>query len=153
EIRQLARESEEESVRMSRRLSTMSLSVGGDVGGKSTIAGAESAVRGVLERFGLLATHLAESVSHLQGEHGKIRNQIADALVALQFQDRVSQIISHVHTSVDELGSRLDAGTEDAFDVIAWTAQSSRRYSTFEEFANHEGRGAQAERVQEVTFF
>jgi methyl-accepting chemotaxis protein len=153
EIRQLARESEEESARMSRRLATMSFSMAGDKKGGSTIAHAEKAVHGVLHRFGDLATRLEASVSHLECEHGKIRDHVADALVALQFQDRVSQIVSHVHAGLDELACQIDAGTEATFDVTAWTARSSQRYSTFEEFANHEGGSAPTERAQEVTFF
>jgi methyl-accepting chemotaxis protein len=138
---------------MSKRLGTMSLSTIKDESDSATIAGAEASVRGVLEGFGELATQLSGSVAQLESEHGKIRDQVSDALVALQFQDRVSQITSHVHTSLDEMSSRLDAGTEDAVDLHEWSSQSRQRYSTYEEFDNHEGAREPAARVQEVTFF
>jgi len=152
EIRGLAADSEAASARMTRQLDSMSL--GMMDGGNSKISEAEEAVRGVLERFGALAGRLTESVGRLENEHERIRDMVAEALVGLQFQDRVSQIVSHVHSSLDELGSRIAAGGHDAFDVRAWVSESSRAYSMSEEFANLESaRGPAARKQHEVTFF
>ncbi len=61
------------------------------------------AVEGVLGEFRALTEGLSESTRMLRAESMGIQSEIAEALVQLQFQDRVGQILSHVKASIEGL--------------------------------------------------
>ena len=122
---------------------------------------AEAAVHNVLERFRGAAAGLSESAAILQRESCGIRDEISDVLVSLQFQDRVSQIISHVTGDLDKLGALLaqfhvdrDAGRlPGALDATGWLNDLAQTYTTAEQLIVHTGGSAAAPRESEITFF
>src|SRR5690606_23945880 len=71
------------------------------------VAGSGEVIQRVLEQFGASMDSLSESAQILQDESGKIQGEIAEVLVSLQFQDRVSQILSHVRADLDRLVKHL----------------------------------------------
>ncbi|CAG9167000.1 methyl-accepting chemotaxis protein [Cupriavidus pampae] len=61
----------------------------------------EQRIQEVLSRFDGLTHTLAQSAEMLRDESRGIQVEVNEALVQLQFQDRVSQILSHVRDNID----------------------------------------------------
>jgi methyl-accepting chemotaxis protein len=122
------------------------------------ISRSQQAIHGVLARFGEVTTRLAGSSEMLQGESQGIRNEIAELLVALQFQDRVSQILNHVRGNLDRLHQHLDecdaAGRDKGgMDAQVWLNDMELHYAMTEQRANHRGTQAASAATEEITFF
>lgn len=97
----------------------------------------ESIIQNVLTRFRDATSRLSESADILQRESAGIRDEVSDVLVSLQFQDRVSQILSHVRTSFGELGERvtrqLRRCDEPPTNIRRWLDEMAQTYSTEEQ--------------------
>jgi methyl-accepting chemotaxis protein len=100
-----------------------------------------------------------------QDSHG-IKGEIDEALVQLQFQDRVSQIMSHVRSNIERLPGAMAApaaGAEQALkplDAGPLLAELEATYAMAEERVVHKGGGGsrkaqpvQKPAEQEITFF
>ena len=110
----------------------------------------------------LLLTDLVESTQALTSESQSVANEISDVLVALQFQDRVSQVLGHVGADMDRLKGEIDgaraavaagqrAGT---LDEQAWLAELAKTYTTPEQHSLHRGENtATAQDNSDITFF
>jgi methyl-accepting chemotaxis protein len=117
-------------------------------------AAAEAVIERVVARFRAETTHLAEASRTLREESLLIGNEISEVLVALQFQDRVSQILGHVRDDLDKLKQHLDDRGNQAVDAGAWLDELSRTYTTVEQHAVHGGRKPVATAAEsEITFF
>jgi methyl-accepting chemotaxis protein len=117
----------------------------------------EDAVQSVLRRFNHITASLADSTSVLQTTSSEIKKEVEEILVALQFQDRTSQILAHVTANVGTLHSALQPSSDGTIhlnlDGPSWLAEMERSYTTSEQRAIHHGRAdAQAEEA-EITFF
>ena len=132
------------------------------------VGSAESAIRHVLAQFGSTAEKMAQSTELLQAESAGIRVEIDDVLVALQFQDRVNQIFSHVQNDLEKLHAHLlewrpgQAEPYQSIDTERWLAELASTYTTQEQRRNHAGSGSGSGRAggsgaeaaaSEVTFF
>lgn len=62
----------------------------------------------VLDRFQGLSAELSQSAEGLREESRQIQSEINESLVQLQFQDRASQVFSHVRDSIHRLPAILD---------------------------------------------
>ncbi|MEH3086348.1 MAG: methyl-accepting chemotaxis protein [Xylophilus ampelinus] len=62
----------------------------------------------VLGRFQGLSAELSQSAEGLREESRQIQSEINESLVQLQFQDRASQVFSHVRDSIHRLPAILD---------------------------------------------
>jgi methyl-accepting chemotaxis protein len=119
------------------------------------IATAETRIREVLTRFRSRTQAMANAVDQANRQSGDIKEEVAHSLVQLQFQDRVSQILAHVSTSMRQLG------TADATSGGAHSEELARRsletmaasYTTDEQRRIHDGLDAKAVEPQQVTFF
>ncbi len=126
-----------------------------------TMSGAEATVHEVLDRFRGAASGLTESAAILQRESYGIRDEIADVLVSLQFQDRVSQILSHVTQDLGKLEGLLERFDSDriqgrlsgSFDASAWLGELAQTYTTAEQRAVHAGGNTASPKESEITFF
>jgi methyl-accepting chemotaxis protein len=126
-----------------------------------TMSGAEATVHEVLERFRAAAAGLTESAAILQRESYGIRDEIADVLVSLQFQDRVSQILSHVTQDLGKLEGLLASFDADRsggrltgpLDASAWLGELAQTYTTAEQRLVHEGGQGSSPQNSEITFF
>jgi methyl-accepting chemotaxis protein len=119
------------------------------------VAGAEETVTAVLARLEAVTAGLSSSAEIMRCESDGIRAEIADILVALQFQDRVSQIISHVIQAMEDISGRIDAWNRaegDQMDRAEVLNKMLRSYTMQEQIANHYG-GAVAKSDGGVTFF
>ncbi len=97
----------------------------------------ESIIQDVLTRFQDSTSRLSDSADILHHESAGIRNEVSDVLVSLQFQDRVSQILSHVRTSLGELservGQRLEQREGSSANIGRWLDEMAQTYSTEEQ--------------------
>jgi len=97
----------------------------------------------------------------MRQESEGIRDEISDVLVSLQFQDRTSQILSHVRNNMDSLHRRLAecrqeqgrSGQRTQIDAKAWLAEMELTYATEEQRQIHRGAQSAAAAAQEITFF
>ena len=113
---------------------------------------AERKIHEVLDGFRSAGEQLTRSTIILQQESRGIRDEIADALVSLQFQDRVSQILAHVGADMDKLHAHL-AGDSTLPDPPAWLAALAQTYTTAEQRDIHAGVDPAARQASDVTFF
>jgi methyl-accepting chemotaxis protein len=122
----------------------------------------EKTITRVLSEFGSTAEQLSRSTELLQAESAVIRNEIDDVLVFLQFQDRVSQIFSHVQNDVEKLRACLEECNAKAeqgqscepIDAALWMEQLVGTYTMQRQRSIHAGVGATAtSESSEVTFF
>ncbi|MGE0070193.1 MAG: methyl-accepting chemotaxis protein [Thiomonas sp.] len=125
------------------------------------LARSESSIHQVLERLRKVATGLSDSSDLLQRESSGIREEIGDVLVSLQFQDRVSQILTHARDSLDLLAAEIQgyasqgAGNpEAALDVTDILQRIASSYTTQEQRLNHAGQPTvDAQDGGDITFF
>jgi methyl-accepting chemotaxis protein len=95
----------------------------------------------------------------LQRESDGIREEVADVLVSLQFQDRVSQILTHLENDMERLereaGERRAKGGSamEQFDVSAWLKELAKTFTTAEQRIVHSGGGENHTPSPEITFF
>ncbi|TAN51240.1 MAG: hypothetical protein EPN21_07105 [Methylococcaceae bacterium] len=121
----------------------------------------EAVIHKVLEEFSSAAAGLADSSSILQEESNGIRSEIADMLVSLQFQDRVSQIMTQISDGIHKLHQELidlqqkRAGGQElsAIDTAAWLAALEKSYTTDEQRLTHHGSAYTPDQSTEMTFF
>nr|WP_311197664.1 methyl-accepting chemotaxis protein [Pseudomonas fluorescens] len=157
-----------------RKLSTLSGAAGGRITERVRIIG--SSIRGVIEQAGRVAEtehammrEVGGIVSEVLGELGlgvaqleqriallrhssrEVELSVNGILVDLQFQDRVSQITSHIILDMNRLHTHLyDALPPDS---LAWMQALASSYTTREQVLIHSGdKHAQVEQSS-VTFF
>lgn len=122
-----------------------------------SIKSSEESIRTVLERQRERVSEFAALASSSRAEHNVIRNNIEDALVKLQFQDRVSQILTQIVSAMQQADdSSPDAGGTDSLlaDVEQeQLAKMASGYTTEEQRRIHEGLEAETVAPREVDFF
>lgn len=167
EMRQLAVLSEESGTRMVKTLQNMN-SINSTLkrvyrnADQSTsrdddsITRVESVIRSVLDRFKQTTAGLAQSIDIMEKESASVRDNISDALMALQFQDRVSQIQTHLVNSLNTLRLAVENGTGDELNAEAWAQEMAQEFSTQEEFDNLRREGTisiSKRKADNLTFF
>jgi len=118
----------------------------------------------VLQQFRRSTDALVESGSHLKSGRDYLQQEISEALVHLQFQDRISQVMSHVRDSIDSVPVALNELLQDyessgqlrALDARSLLAALEKTYAMADERKIHRGGGASAPApaaADEITFF
>ena len=164
EMRQLAGLSAEAGATMARKVELIEhidqtladmfrASSGSDESDAGAIARADAAIRDVMERFKRLATVLSSSVEIMESESEGVGREISEALVHLQFQDRVSQIVAHVAANCTSLTDSLNGDTDAALDADRWMKDMALDFSTHEEFANLGERTGRTRKLENLTYF
>jgi methyl-accepting chemotaxis protein len=123
------------------------------------VAASEITIREVLGDFQKITDNLTASSSILRDTGRSIQMEVAESLVQLQFQDRVSQILSHVHESLEAFPQRLreseahfrHSGQLEPVDIGKVLAELEHSYATHEEHANH-GRNV-GQNDSDISFF
>jgi methyl-accepting chemotaxis protein len=122
---------------------------------------AEQSLEGVLGRLRGATDSLEQSSRQLTEESIGIKHEVGEALVQLQFQDRVSQIMSHVRDNMQRLPGLLDASRE-AYDQAESLAPIDARgllhellstAAMAEEYSGSKSVAAAPVASDEVTFF
>jgi methyl-accepting chemotaxis protein len=105
------------------------------------VGGAETVIQRVLGRFNDSAGALALTAGQLEQESKGVREQVTGVLVDLQFQDRVSQILTQIEHDIGRFGERMegdrhvlsDGGLPAPIDAVEWLRQSEAGYTTLEQ--------------------
>uniref|UniRef100_UPI0030D8F791 methyl-accepting chemotaxis protein n=2 Tax=Pseudomonas TaxID=286 RepID=UPI0030D8F791 len=123
-----------------------------------SVAESENSIQVVLTRFQSITGRLAESADLLKQESYGIRDEMTEVLVNLQFQDRVSQILSHVRDNMHALHDHLVQANQApdqplAIDARQWLARMEATYATDEQRRLHHGEAAVQQNSQDITFF
>ena len=126
------------------------------------VARSEDVMQTVVRHFGDAVRQLSDSSAALREESRAIGSEVSEVLVALQFQDRVSQVLGHVTADMDKLHGRL-ADEEQGLaqgrrpgpiDAEAWLDELSRSYTVPEQLVVHQGgTPGSAAGTTEITFF
>lgn len=117
----------------------------------------EAAINSVLSRFNQTLSALVETSNRFEEDGSVVKSQVEGAIVHLQFQDRVSQILSAVRGDMERLVALI---ASDEFgmngripapiDVERWIRELEATYTTLEQQTLNAG---EAETPQEITFF
>jgi len=123
-----------------------------------SVTSSQESIQRVLERFKSVTGRLADSADMLQQESFGIRDELTQVLVSLQFQDRVSQILSHVRDNIEDLHVHLQQASQSpdqaaSIDARQWLARMETTYATDEQRRNHHGDSNAQQASQEITFF
>ena len=124
-------------------------------------ASSEQAIGKVLERIESAAGGLSQSAQIMRHESAGIRDEIADILTSLQFQDRVSQILAAVasnlnqfHVYMHEQRERMNSGDAGAImDYGVILDAMERSYTTSEQRQIHHGGSGAPSENGDITFF
>lgn len=122
---------------------------------------AETMIKQVLAEFEGTARALQRSSVLLKEESIGIKAEISEALVQFQFQDRVSQIMSHLCTNIKQLPaflqqSRLQyaqSGSLRPLDPMALLDVLKETYVMTDQHAIHTGANVEARNETEISFF
>lgn len=127
------------------------------------VSQSEQIIQHVVSRTQEAALELAKSSDVLRSETQSIGDEVAEVLVALQFQDRVSQILGHVSQDMGKLNERIgehEAGVSrgeapPSLDASAWLDELSHTYTVPEQHVVHHGGQPVAAPADsaDITFF
>jgi len=126
---------------------------------EETLGNAEHIIASVLRRFSRAASGLSDSEELLRTENNAINYEISDVFVALQFQDRVSQILALVCDDLNKLEQHLNGlknedNSERSVNVEQWLEELAKTYTMEEQLTAHDGAKAEIKTNQtNITFF
>jgi len=120
----------------------------------------EAVIGSVLGDLRGITEALVASSARMKQESVGIKAEVAEALVQLQFQDRVSQMMTHVQKNIGMLPAMLEENRSEALQAGTMVplhpepllAELEKSYAMAEERALH-GGGQGAAPTQEITFF
>lgn len=127
-----------------------------------TVTHSGQVIEQVIQRFRGATTSLLDSSHELRKESQSVGQEIAQVLVGLQFQDRVSQVLGLVRNDLEKLHECLAQGQQDSaagrtqtpLDADAWLEQLAGTYTMPELHDVHRGSGQGAAGSEsEITFF
>ena len=119
------------------------------------VQASEQMIGNVLGSLRGVTDALVASSDLLQRESAGIQAEVGEALVQLQFQDRVSQILSHVRDNIARLPSWLDEQQPGGgLDARSLLAELESTYAMAEERTLHKSTAKPAPQLAEdITFF
>lgn len=175
EVRKLSGMSGETGRRMAEKVSLIAGAIGAarrsaEASAQREAAAAvasDAAINGVLSRFRQVTETMAASTDVMKQESAGIQSEIVEALVQLQFQDRVSQRMAHVRHNIERLPTLLAdsrqcfdrSGVLVPIDARALLGELEGSYAMADERATHSagaaplGNAAHTAELEEVTFF
>jgi len=121
----------------------------------------ETVIEQVVERVHNAVQGLVNSSEVLCQENHALGDEIAEVLVALQFQDRISQVLGHVRDDMSKLKEHIASqerriaggGGADSIDASIWLDDLSHVYTVPEQHVVHKGGKAKAAASTAITFF
>lgn len=121
----------------------------------------EAMISRVLGKFRHITDGLSRASAILHRDSDDIKNEVTMALVQLQFQDRVSQILSNVRDNIGSLPGFLEKnqaefehkGKLEPVDTGNFMIEIKGTYATTEEHSNHGGKIQTAPNKSEISFF
>lgn len=104
-----------------------------------TLVEAEQIVNSVVDQFGHTATEVVHASQEMLNESRHVAGEIDQVLYALQFQDRVSQMLSHVEQNIQKLGLHVE-DVETIGSVDEWLRELESTYTMREQNQIHDKR-------------
>lgn len=172
EVRQLSMRSAETGKEITNRVGLISSAIlaASEAANQSSEAeqksmqSAEGMIEAVLSEFRQITDALVEQSEQLKQNSVGIQGEVGEALVQLQFQDRVSQVMAHVRENMERLVPLLaenrerynDSGVLEALDPERLLHELQKTYAMAEEHAVHSGArlaAPAAAQADEITFF
>ncbi|MDO8294228.1 MAG: methyl-accepting chemotaxis protein [Gallionella sp.] len=169
EVRKLSTLSKETGKQISEKVKIISAAISAAVntseqtaaGEAKALVASEAAIGNVLGNFRQITGGLSESSGILRKESDGIKNEVAMSLVQLQFQDRVSQILSHVRDNIGSLPGYLEKsqaefdrnGRLEPVAAKQLLHEIESTYAMAEEHGNHGGKAQTAPNESEISFF
>ncbi|WP_295999826.1 methyl-accepting chemotaxis protein [Rugamonas sp.] len=174
EVRNLSSRSAETGRNIAERVGQISSAIVGacqaagasDEQENQSMQSAEAMIESVLSDFRGITDALVHSSDLLKQESVAIQGEVCEALVHLQFQDRVSQVMAHVRDNIELLPSVLRDNRErydtqqqlTALDADVLLHELQKTYAMAEEHAVHHGSAPAPKKAaavvdDEVTFF
>ena len=102
-------------------------------------------VQHVIDHFNTAGSAIQGSVDLLEHNAGEVRDRISQVLVSLQFQDRVTQILSHSRNDIDRFmtyfTTHAASETPEPFNLAEWLREMESKYATLEQ---HQGSSTSA---------
>ncbi|MDF2176645.1 methyl-accepting chemotaxis protein [Aliiglaciecola sp. CAU 1673] len=126
------------------------------------MAQAQEAISKVLDDFKQASGDIIESSQALHDAGSQVQTDIQDVLVGLQFQDRISQILSHIRADMVKLERTLKERQEQlqnnarpsTIDIENWLQTLRKTYTTMEQADVHQGsKDKKQDESSELTFF
>lgn len=102
-----------------------------------TLKDAEQVVNTVVEKFSSAANAVVNTSQHMLTESTHVANEIDQVLYSLQFQDRVSQMLTHVHQDISKLSTKMHED-DGLGDVDEWLDALKSSYTMREQTHIHE---------------
>ncbi|MDM4766902.1 methyl-accepting chemotaxis protein [Pelomonas sp. SE-A7] len=171
EVRMLSNRSAETGKRIADKVSTISSAIVATCGAaeqsaaqeQRSIQQSEASISTVLDELRQTTNALVANTEELKSSRDYLQGEISEALVHLQFQDRISQVMSHVKHNIEQLQSTL-AGSQlhyelhrrlDPVDARGLLAELEKTYAMADERAVHKGKASapQPQPADEITFF
>lgn len=160
EMRQLARQSGETSKRMTSKVESIDNAMVRfykedqvmAVKEAQQVSCAETLFKNILESFSKATLEMEASISTMESESRHIQDDISSALIALQFQDSVSQIMAHVADNINALNESSGADTWD-FNVNKWLDDMQSKFSVDAEHENINDNQTTSSQASSLTFF
>lgn len=118
-------------------------------------------IKTVLQDFQNITDGQQRTSNMLQSESAAIQSEIGHAMVQLQFQDRVSQIMEHVKTNIERLPALLhehhqkylQSGVLEPLDPQVLLLAMKSAYVMADQYAIHSGEKVVQHTDNEVRFF
>lgn len=171
EVRKLSQQSEQTGKQMSEKVVEINGALE-QTRQTTTSLGAQDADRGnnalgllddSVRDFSAAAERLAQVNQRMQTEGSRVEKELHASLIALQFQDRVSQIVQHVAQDLKHMLAHLEAVREarrrgekpPRIEPREWLKRLESTYTTLEQAALHKGGdgGKPAASSGDVDFF
>lgn len=171
EVRKLAGFSSSTGEKISRAIedinsamaSTLRMSEASGSSDDKAIHDAEQAIGTALHDLRVAMDMFRNDADLLRGNSAQIRDEIFSVLTAFQFQDRVSQMLTHVEHNLTGLQNAVDAAHgrgdrhADSLDVAKILSKMELSYTMPEELIDHRantiGSGQGEAKKDELTFF
>ena len=170
EVRMLSNRSAEAGKHISQQVSQISSAINATCSAATatkqqeerSVQASEEMINSVLAGFRGVTDGLVASSELLKHESAGIQTEVSEALVQLQFQDRVSQILSHVQQNIARWPSMLDENRQQfdpeegvpPLDARALLAELESTYAMAEERTLHKKGALPApQQEEEITFF
>ena len=170
EVRKLSQQSAQTGSQMSEKVETINAALE-QTRLSTTSLGAQDADKGngaldlldaSVQDFSAAAGRLAEINQKMQSDGSQVERELHAALIALQYQDRVSQIIQHVASDLERMlehlrlvrEARQSGAAPPAISSQEWMKRLESTYTTLEQAALHQGAGGKVQASQgDVDFF
>jgi methyl-accepting chemotaxis protein len=122
----------------------------------------EQKIQKVINDYSVAGEKITFTTNQVEQESTEIKLVLDDTLITLQFQDRVSQILSHVVDDMNKLAPhyqqcQFSINQDNAIkpiDIDQWLNKIKETYTTSEQVAVHDGNEIpNNQKNNEVTFF